>query len=144
MVKIHCNIPRPLCHYIANRLTSATICLSYLSDDVYLSRAYSRVTVPLPPTPSLAICQSVYSRDCPPSYYLLRILCKPCAFQLIITLQLCSIFKRTASFYFFSHWCLAPRSLNLEVFDSVHQSYYYNNCNKIDFAIREQHNAAFK
>ncbi len=38
-----------LCHYVANRVTSATICLSYLSIDVYVSRAYSRVTVPLAP-----------------------------------------------------------------------------------------------
>ncbi len=47
-----------LCHYISNHLTSATICLSYLSHDVYLSRAYIRVTVALPPTPSyyLSIC----------------------------------------------------------------------------------------
>ncbi len=140
MVKTHCNIPRPLCHYIANHLTSATTCLSYLSNDVYLSRAYSRVTVPLPPTPSLAICQSVYSRDCPPSYYLLRILYKPCAFQLIAVLQ---HGQENRFLLVFSHWCLAPRSLNLKVFDSVHQSYYYNNYNKIDVAIREQRNAAF-
>ncbi len=53
MVNIHFNIPRPLCHYIANRLTSATICLSCLSDDVYLSRAQKQVTAPLPPPPRL-------------------------------------------------------------------------------------------
>ncbi len=96
VVNIYCNIP-PLYHYISNHLTSATICLSYPSNYViFLVRIAVWLT---PPSSTLTVttCQSVHSRDCFPSYYLLRLLYKPCAFQLIITLQLCNTVKRTTS-----------------------------------------------
>ncbi len=69
----------PLCHYVANHLTSGTNCLSYIS------RACSRVTIPLQPNPPppppplryyLSICLSKGL------YPWLRILYKPCVLRL--------------------------------------------------------------
>ncbi len=110
-------------HYIANRLTSTTICLSYHSNDVYRSRAYSSVSAPPSPTPTVTTWRSVYPRDCPPSYYLLRWLC------ISLNNSFAALHHGQENHFFvvLSLWCLAPRSSNSEAFNSVHQYYYYNN-----------------
>ncbi len=117
--------------------------LSYLSADVLLLSARTALWVSLfsPPSP-VTTCHPFNPRDCHTSYLLLRVLSKQCAFQLITTLPFCRAVKRKHFVLVFSPWCLAPRNWNLQVFCSVHQSYYYNNPYKIGLTITEQNAAA--
>ncbi len=86
-----------LCHYYANHLTSTTFCSSYLTNDVYLLSCVQPYNYLPSPHSQLQAVNVFIQGTVQHGFYLLCVLYKPCAFQFLITLQLCSTVKRTTS-----------------------------------------------